>query len=148
MAIPALHAAKFMCESSGWQVSNLVLQKLMYIAHMFHLGQFDQPLINGTFEAWDYGPVQPTVYHAVKVFGSAPVQNIFSRVPELAPGTEANLLKQTVENLSHAKPGLLVEITHWQNGAWAKHYQPGSRGITIPDKDILEEYKQRSKKNV
>ncbi len=144
MAVPVLQAAKYMCDTSGWQISNLSLQKLLYIAHMFHLGQHGTPLIDGTFEAWDYGPVQPNLYHKVKVFGSAPVQNIFHSVPDVSDGTEKSLIHQAVDKLGKSKPGLLVEITHWQEGAWAKHYLPGARGIMIPDNDILEEYKKRN----
>jgi len=39
MTVSASAAAKRMCERSGWTLSNLELQKLLYIAHMFHLGE-------------------------------------------------------------------------------------------------------------
>ena len=61
MAVSALSAGKRLGKHSGWTLSNLAMQKLLYIAHMYHLGMYDAtPLVTGHFEAWDYGPVHPT----------------------------------------------------------------------------------------
>lgn len=144
MPVSALAAAKRMGERSGWSLSNLELQKLLYIAHMFYLGTKGVPLISGHFEAWDYGPVQPVLYHYVKVFGSAPVENVFHSVPDLGSGDELSMLDDAVDQLGQASPGKLVAITHWENGAWAKSYKPGGRGITILNSAILQEYQDRT----
>lgn len=143
MTVSVFAAAKRLGEKSGWSLSNLEMQKLLYLAHMFHLGHHEEPLVSGLFEAWDYGPVHPSLYHRAKVFGSSPVENVFHSAPDLDDGTEAELLDDAVEQLSHNRPGRLVAITHWDQGAWAKNYVPGERGIVIPNEDILEEYKER-----
>ena len=70
-------AAKTICELSGWRISNLPLQKMLYLSHMFHWGRVKQPLIDGRFEAWNLGPVQPDLYHKVKPYGAAPIPDIF-----------------------------------------------------------------------
>lgn len=144
MTVNALDAAKRLCERSGWTLSNLELQKLLYIAHMFNLGQYGKPLISGHFEAWDYGPVHPELYHRAKIFGSSPVENIFRFSQDIPEGPEAELLDGAVDQLAHKRPGWLVAVTHWDEGAWAKHYVPGARGITIPNQDILQEYRDRA----
>jgi uncharacterized phage-associated protein len=143
MSISPLAAAKRMCERSGWALSNLELQKLLYIAHMFHLGQTGRPLIQGHFEAWDYGPVQPAVYHHVKVFGSSPIKNIFHGVADLGPSPERDMLDAAIAQLGTWTPGRLVAVTHWEKGAWAANYIPGARSVSISDKDILNEYVER-----
>lgn len=143
MAVPVLAAAKWLGQRSGWSLSNLELQKLIYIAHMLHLGRVRQPLIAEHFEAWAYGPVAPALYHWVKIFGSAPVQNVFHAVGDPAEGTEVANLVEAYTHLSDAPPGRLVAITHWDKGAWAKHYVPGIRGTVIPNSDILQEYRDR-----
>ena len=145
MTVPVFAAAKRICERSGWSLSNLELQKLLYISHMFYLGRHDEPLIQGYFEAWDYGPVQPNLYHRAKIFGSSPVGNIFRFAEELGDRAEARMLDEAVAELSKAPPGRLVAITHWDMGAWAKHYVPGGRGIVIPNEDILLEYRDRER---
>lgn len=143
MAVSVHAAAKRMCERSGWSLSNLELQKLLYIAHMFYLGERDEPLVSGRFEAWDYGPVNPSLYHRVKVFGSDPVGNVFHGVEDIEGGPEADTLDSAVDQLGGARSGKLVAITHWENGAWAEHYVPGLRNVVIPNEDIRKEYLER-----
>ena len=145
MAVSTLAAAKRLCEKSGWSLSNLKLQKILYIAHMFHLGEMGEPLIAGEFQAWDYGPVEPNLYRKAKIFGSSPVKNIFSSAAALPVCSEAEFLDQAAEKLGSKSPGQLVAITHWKDGAWAKNYIPGAIGVTIPDDDILAEYRARSR---
>lgn len=143
MTLPVYVAAKRMCEHSGWSLSNLELQKLLYIAHMFHMGETGEPLISGHFEAWDYGPVNPALYHRAKIFGSSPVGNVFRGVSDIKEGPERETLDSAVDQLGHAAPGKLVAITHWEDGAWAKHYTPGMKNIVIPNEDILKEFQDR-----
>lgn len=143
MAISVFSAAKHLCELTGWSISNLELQKLLYIAHMVRLGRANEPLINGHFEAWNYGPVQPSLYHRAKFFGSSPVGNVFHSIGQVAPGADHAALKEIAEQLSSAAPGKLVSITHWDRGAWAKHYHPNFRGVVIPNEDIRQEYLDR-----
>ncbi len=144
MTVSVVAAAKRMAERSGWSLSNLELQKMLYLAHMLYMGEHEgKPLVSGHFEAWDYGPVHPTLYHHVKMFGSSPVGNIFRFEPDIPEGPQAAILDQAVDELSEATPGRLVAITHRVGGAWDKNYMPGKRNIIIPNGDILAEYKER-----
>ena len=142
MSIHVLQAAKFMASHSGWRLSNLELQKMLYIAHMFHLGIHETPLVSGDFEAWDLGPVHPILYHEVKRFGADPVTEV-NFPGNIEEGTEQDLLSEAVDQLSKKTGGQLVEITHWEHGAWAKNYIPGVRGRIIPMRDIIDEYRRR-----
>ncbi len=141
----ALEAAKLACEHSGWSLSNLQLQKVLYIAHMLYAGRHNgKKLIeDGHFEAWDYGPVLPVIYRHVSAFGSRPVGNVFRRVPSEAKDDELQMIKDTVEHLAEMDPFKLVAIVHEPDSAWYKHYRPGDRHIVIPQSDIQEEYKKR-----
>ena len=142
MSIYVLQAAKFMADRSGWTLSNLELQKILYIAQMFHLGRHGTSLVGGNFEAWDLGPVHPVLYHEVKRFGADPVTEI-NCPGGIEEGTEKELLKEAVDELSKRTGGQLVSITHWEEGAWAKNYIPGARGRIIPTEDIIDEYRHR-----
>ncbi len=141
--ISPLAAARRMCERSDWTLTNLQLQKMLYLAQLLYMGKTGERLINGTFEAWDYGPVLPSVYAEARSFGSKPIGFGFtmgSRVPE---GDRAATLDDAYDQLSGMSAGQLVAITHWKDGAWAKNYVPNRKGIAIPDLDIIDEYKQR-----
>ena len=140
MSVNVLSAAKFSCEFSGWSISNLHLQKLLYIAHMCHLGQTEgEPLIDGSFESWDYGPVHPVLYHKAKIFGADPVGNIFRSYREIQDGPEGKTLETVLKALKDFSGAKLVALTHREEGAWAKYYHP-EVSITIPNEDIIREY--------
>lgn len=144
MTVSALSAARTLCEMRDWQLSNLALQKILYIAHMAHLGRSHAPLFAERIEAWDYGPVVPVVYQRVRGFGSDPIKNVFHWVSDIPKGTkEYDVLAETEKATRDLSPRQLVSITHWPDGAWAKVYRPGARGIVIPDEDILDEYRKR-----
>lgn len=143
MPVTAISAAKRLCSQSNWTLTNLKLQKLLYIAHMIHLGEHGRPLIDASFEAWDYGPVVPELYRRVKVFGSDSIGNVFRLIPDTPEGTERTTLDDTLRNLGSESAGKLVAITHWEDGAWADHYAPGRRGIVIPNVDIANEFRRR-----
>lgn len=147
MTISILEAAKHLGKQAGWSLSNLKMQKILYIAHMYHLGNHDSPLVQGLFEAWDYGPVHPDLYHRAKVFGADPVGNIFRSFKALEDeATEKRILDAAAEQLAGISSAQLIATTHREGGAWAKHYVPGVRGIEIPNEDILEEYRERRSK--
>ena len=144
MTITALQAGKIMGERSTWRLSNLEMQKILYLAHMVHLGKHDaKPLVTGYFEAWDYGPVHPDLYHHVKRFGAGAVEDVFGDIPWAPHGTEREMLESAVDELAEVRSSRLVAITHWEGGAWAHHYNPGFRGRRIPNKAILDEYVRR-----
>ena len=148
MSIGVLSAAKFYCEFSGWSTPNLRLQKILYIAHMCHLGQTEgEPLIDGNFESWDYGPVHPVLYREAKIFGADPVGNIFRSFPEIEDGAEKETLVTALKILKGFSGTRLVALTHRRDGAWAKNYHSGA-GTAIPNEDIIEEYKELIKAGI
>ena len=145
MAARMSSVAKYICEKSDWTVSNLELQKLMYLAQMVYMGRYDgSKLFSSGFEAWDYGPVIPDLYHRLKGYGAESVPNVFDDALIFKDTDPRRQVMNDVCNKFLAfDAGQLVEITHWENGAWAKHYVPKARHIRIPDGDIWEEYKLR-----
>jgi uncharacterized phage-associated protein len=146
MAARSDSVCKFICEAGDWQVTNLQLQKILYFAQMVYLGMTNERLADTGFEAWDYGPVAPSVYRQVRMFGSSPIKDIFIDArPFSANSKRRDVLSDACRDLLSLRPGELVEITHWNQGAWAKNYVPGAKGLRIPDSAIIEEYRARLK---
>jgi uncharacterized phage-associated protein len=121
------------------------VNKILYLAHMMSLGRSDgeRPLVSQSFQAWDYGPVLPSVYHRLKAFGSDPAQDVFHAFPDISRTPEGELIDEAAAALANVRPGQLIANTHWKDGAWARYYQPGIRGIVIPNAAILDEYRAR-----
>lgn len=138
--------AKFVCERSGWRISQLTLQKIIYLAQVEFLGENERRLVDTTFEAWNLGPVSPDLYHKVKVFGAAPVKDVFYGARVFRGHDPRREKLESVCDRFLGKPaGNLVEITHWDYGAWAQKYEPNVRGVQITDDDILREYRNRER---
>ncbi|WP_445490264.1 Panacea domain-containing protein [Rhodopseudomonas sp. RCAM05734] len=145
MPLTTMQAARKICEHGSWKITNLGLQKISYIAQMLFMGDHNgSRLLDADFEAWDYGPVVPDLYRRVRMFGANPIQDIFFNEPRPNDGLREAYLHNVCTHLAGKRPAELVAITHWKDGAWAKNYQPGTLGVSIPDRDILNEYKRRS----
>jgi uncharacterized phage-associated protein len=145
MAIGSFVAAKRICERGGWLVTNLALQKILYIIHMVYMGRTGGRLVSAPFEAWDYGPVEPYLYRKVRIFGDRAIQDLFPEMHDISGTPEADTIDEGCRFLIGKKPSELVAMTHWENGERAKNYVPGARGIRIPDEDIILEYKERTR---
>jgi uncharacterized phage-associated protein len=145
VALTALQAGKRLAQRSGWTLSNLALQRILYLAHMVHLGRYRTPLVAEAFEAWDYGPVVPVLYDRVKGFGASAVRNVFNTVADPQEGsTEVKVLDEALDRLGRAPAAQLVAMTQREGGAWASSYQPSGGGERqIPREAVLHEYRSR-----
>lgn len=140
MTTSIMQVARTLGGIANWSLSNLEMQKIAYIAEMIHLGRTGVPLIWEDWQAWDYGPVQPDLYHKAKVYGNSSVRDIFSAAP-LSPATsEYRAIQDAYDSMQKMTPGQMVAVTHRPGGAWATHYRPNRRGVGIPKHDIKAEY--------
>lgn len=144
MALTAVSALRRLCELKQWTVTNLEANKLLYFAHMIALGKSDgaRPLVNEHFQAWDYGPVLPSAYHHAKMFGDKSIKPfLFYNTPENTDYDD--VYTEMLREMGNLPSFKLVAESHWDRGAWAKFYRAGSKGIDIPNADILREYRDR-----
>ncbi|WDR04056.1 DUF4065 domain-containing protein [Devosia algicola] len=139
-------AARFLCEQSGWSISNLQLQKLLYLAQVEHAARCNgAELVGDKFQAWDYGPVIPKLYGRLKMFGAGRVEDVFRDALTLKQESDSHESLATVwSDFGDVAPGELIEVTHWDRGGWAQRYEPGIRSIPIRQTDIIEEARNRS----
>ena len=137
-------ATRTIADLWGEPITNLSLQKLLFLSHMIHLGRDRGRLATNTFQAWDYGPVEPQLYHKLKAYGSNTIPvGVLPAEPYGKNTDEYASIVEVIDALKGASPRKLVSITHWKDGAWANSYQPGVRGLRIPDADILSEFNSR-----
>lgn len=138
----ALIAAATLVQISSGSLTNLQLQKLLYLSQMFYMGEHKRPIFAEDFEAWKLGPVLPAVYRKAKMYGGRPVETLF--IPErVTDPTIRSCLENTYKDLGSLSASQLVNITHWGKGAWAKNYDGHDSGSTIPKSDIAREYDER-----
>ena len=128
--------------NKGRAVTNLRLQKLLYFIQAYSLKALDAPCFAESIEAWQYGPVVPSVYSAYKFYGSigisiAPEIDIESLICSSGVRKVIDTILQDAENMS---TGELINITHSQR-PWIDAFQNGyGRGNCITIKAIRKEF--------
>ncbi|MEA3263326.1 MAG: DUF4065 domain-containing protein [Pseudomonadota bacterium] len=139
----------------GVKLTNLALQKILYFVHGRFLVEEQRPLVAGSFEAWQFGPVSLPVYEAFKHFGPNQIKdraykkNILTG--ELSPveiPQDKNLKDRIVElAIPYLKmsPGRLVELSHASNSPWDQITGGTKRkreyGMRISNENILENFR-------
>lgn len=138
--------------ADGRGLTPMQVLKLVYIAHGWTLGLYDRPLIDQRVEAWQYGPVIPDLYRAMKGFGGDPVRG---HVPLNWGGNagalsrnEDDLLRQVYQLYGHMSGVQLSRITHASGTPWDQTYRPGVQRTEIPEHLIKEHYQRLSRERV
>lgn len=75
-------------EEKDYGISNLKLQKILYLIQAYSLIQTKKPCFSEDIEAWDFGPVIPEVYRKYKQFGSTDIQVRCWNLEEIQKGFE------------------------------------------------------------
>lgn len=71
----------------GIGITPMHIQKLVYIAHGYHLATHNSPLFEDVVEAWRFGPVIPALYNEFAHLGS---ETIYDRAyEEIMPRVDA-----------------------------------------------------------
>ena len=95
-------------------MTNLKLQKLVYYAQGFHLAIHGRPLFAERICAWEYGPVVPVLYHALKGRGADPisVNDLDSCPREKLDNDVKKLLKEINSVYGQFSAVRLMQMTH------------------------------------
>ena len=118
------------------------LLKLVYIAHGWMLGLYHRPLIHDDVQAWQYGPVIPRLYNAVRKYRSAPVDGRISRDSIHLDRAAESIVRQVYERYGRMSGPALSRLTHAEGTPWDLTYSPGRFGIVIPN-DLIEDHYAR-----
>ncbi len=103
----------FRAEKEGHELlSNLKLQKLVYYAQGIHLAMYDEPLFADRIEAWNYGPVVPSLYHLYKDKGAGCIPADESFNPLSIDETTRDFLDEIFDAFGQFSAIRLMEIAH------------------------------------
>lgn len=157
--ISALDVARYIIRYSNEQnysTSNLRLQKLLYFVQAYYLAftPSHEPCFREEIEAWDFGPVVPSVYCKFRSFGGSnipPDTNCYSlndkdnfwsvrEVPydsDCISKRDKKLINDIVDKFRAYSTSELVKLTHNQ-APWRKSYIPGHHAIIT--KETIRDY--------
>ncbi len=122
---PKVVANYFLAKSrnAGESLSPMKIQKLVYIAHGWHLAlSRGACLIGSAVEAWSYGPVIPELYHEFKVFGAGAITRDAKFGFGESRGTLSEFQTQLLDRVWKVYGGLtavqLANMTHQEGTPW------------------------------
>ncbi len=137
------------------EVTNLKLQKLLFLCHAFFLVEKGKRLIRGHFLAWKWGPVNREAYDAFQSFGKNPIRaEAVHTNPVNGEQTRLNtpedqevtdLVQKIVKFYGSWTASELVTLTHAKNGPW--HHvvsaapKSANMGLKISDEIIVKRFK-------
>lgn len=158
-------------EGEEREITPLEIQKLVYIAHGYHLAFAERhnlpsgELVDDEFaEAWEFGPVFPSLYHHFKHFGGNPITKFaeekkFSydedrgklkvdrKTPEVdkEDGFACALLDKVWEVYKNYSGYQLSSITHKDGTPWdvTRRESGGIRNAHIDNDEIKRHYFER-----
>ena len=136
-------------------LTNLALQKIVYFLHGQYLSWSGNPLISGSFVAWEFGPVHTVLYSSFKSFGSNPIDKPAKKVNMVtgeAQSVDPIVDEEIAEFLQHFgrlyldySAGRLVELSHAPGSPWdIVTKSPTNRrewGMKIDNELIKERFK-------
>ena len=142
------------------------MQKLVYLAHGWHLAIYDEPLVDDEYaEAWKYGPVFPSLYYEFRHRGRFPIVNPATELEFLSPDDfefkentpkipksdrqTCRLLDRIWEVYGGRTALQLSEITHRPGSPWhqTRKKAGNKNNINIEDDNIKKYYENRLEEN-
>lgn len=91
-------------------ITNLKLQKVLYLSQAYYLAKLGKPLFTEKLEAWNYGPVIPEVYRKLKRYGSNPI--IEAEDKSTIAEEDKKVLKKVWDTFGGYSASRLVDIVH------------------------------------
>ena len=144
----------YKCSFYGDVITNLKMQKLLYYVYAWCLVKTGSSCFEEKFQAWPNGPVLPSVYHELKVYGASPIDPDFTgletkddlRELEVRIGRAKELIDKVFEKYGALSAFQLVSLTHnelsWKNARKGLEVDQPSMN-EIADRDILIQYDEK-----
>ena len=135
----------------GSEMTPMKLQKLIFFGHGWHLASVGAPLVVDPIEAWTFGPVIPSVYHAFKQFGAGAItdhatyfdfKELDFKTPQIKADDDAHEVLDAVWNVFKDTSAIeLSKLSHVPDGPWAaaRASSDGKKGPIIRD-DLIRDY--------
>tara|TARA_R110002072_G_scaffold238329_1_gene395702 strand:+ start:43044 stop:43628 length:585 start_codon:yes stop_codon:yes gene_type:complete len=140
-------------KEKGSHLDQMKLQKLVYIAHGWHLAIEGEPLFKEEIQAWQYGPVIPTLYNEFRNCGRGAITDYATDIevstddlnysfvaPQVKP--EDRNVKELVDKIWDVYGGYtgpqLSNLTHMPGTPWDSVYKACPKS-PIPN-DLIREH--------
>ena len=131
-------------DKQGVTLTPMKLLKITYLAHGWMLGLHGIPLIRGPVEAWQYGPVFPELYGAIKHLGAEAVtlSDLPEQKTEVFEAETTEVMRDSVERYGPLSTAELSSLSDAPSSPWELTYRKGGRRRRIPG-ELIKFYYQK-----
>ena len=131
-----------LAKAENKDLTNMQVQKLVYIAHGYALALLDRPLTYHNVHAWQWGPVMPRLYKKLSKYGAGIVsEHIPCEEPSVEKDSEEySVIKGVWQAYGDFTGAKLSGITHQPHTPWSVTWETAPYGI-ISEDVIREHYK-------
>lgn len=142
-ALEVANAFLKLAENEGVSLTNMQLQKLVYISFGFYVAVFNERMFDDEIQAWNFGPVIPNLYHALKKFGAGEVTSLIDiegNIEDNSP--EMKIIETVWGSYKNFDTIQLSNLTHQDGTPWSAVWEQSKREAKIP-LDLIRSHYQR-----
>jgi uncharacterized phage-associated protein len=136
-------------------LTQMQLQKLVYIAHGWNLAIQGQPLTHDEPQAWTYGPVYRDLWDSLRQYGRSPVtreilneEYLLGTFEDNPKGVakaslndqETKIIERVYRDYGKFHAFQLSALTHEPGSPWTKVFDSGVGKFSTIDNDLIKEH--------
>ena len=132
-------------------LTQMQIQKLVYISHGFNLALTNNPLIDESIQAWQYGPVISSLYEEFRGFANQPITskatittiddnfNVNNTIPKVNDEQTKKLINTVWDKYKIYSGPNLSDLTHKKGTPWSITLENDCLFSTI-DNAVIQDY--------
>ena len=117
-------------QDDGRDLGFVRIHKLVYFAHGLYLTESDEPLIGEQLEAWQWGPIFPSLYHVL--FGQD-VSEIMANAPSITDDHHRTFIEGVAASFRGFDTLTLSTVAHLKGSPW---YNAVTKATSNPDVSV------------
>ena len=131
--------------AKGKTLTNMQLQKLVFLAQGYCLAVLDRPIYFHDTHAWQWGPVVPKLYKSLQQYGSGNVtDSLLADDVVVEDSDEFGIIEGVWDSYGGYTGGQLSTLTHKPGSPWEKQWNTKQFGV-IPLDEIKKYYADLTK---
>lgn len=129
-------------EHDGQSLTNLQLQKLVFLVQSKELAERQVPAFKEPVQAWKNGPAIKPLYGMYKQYVDQPIAQVDASPISVEPLPDETIdAIEDVWTLFGGMTGVaLWKLTHETGRVWGRHFRAGQRNIELPSAEIAEDW--------
>lgn len=132
-----------LAKRAGKPLTNMQMQKLVYIAHGYCLATLNRPLFHNNVHAFTYGPVIPSLNKQLRQYGAGEIAEFIptDEQPVAPDSEEMEIIREVWQYYGDFSGLQLSDITHRKGSPWSETWKNNQFGV-IPDDLIAKHYRR------